>query len=282
MKAREIRKPIAEGIAEAIASAINSIIKSGVLGDQFVRSDFTHALMIAKSPYTQIIPTLLCRNENKIVKPVNGIVPVGQRVDSKQLYYFAVNSVTPVEISELFEYRRGDLRFRGSNSQDSSSSSLVTRDLPQHTVRHLTKILNYIKDSGILGGEFTINDLRNVLKENKAPYYNHIPSILSSVENDIIVEAGGRRGYKNRIFTVYKFKAGNVEPNMINSICGTTNGVLQRRGSKVGVKTTDNSSHGYKLDLSTVSDIDLISELRQRGIDVRATKKIVKTEIIEL
>jgi hypothetical protein len=36
------------------------------------------------------------------------------------------------------------------------------------------------------------------------------------------------------------------------------------------------------VDLSTVSDADLISELRQRGIDVRATKKVVKTEIVEL
>jgi hypothetical protein len=69
---------------------------------------------------------------------------------------------------------------------------------------------------------------------------------------------------------------------MINSICGTVKGVLRPRISKVAVKTTDNSSQGYKLDLSAVSDIDLISELRQRGIDVRATKKVVKTEIIEL
>lgn len=277
MKAMEINKCV----AERIANAINSIIESDVLGSQFVRSDFTHALMIAKSPYTQIIPTLLCGNKNHVVKPVNGILPDGRRVDSDQLYYFAVNSVTPREISALFEYRKGKMRFRRHDGHH-GDADLVARDLPKHTVHHIAKALSYIKDNEILGDEFLINDLRSALKENKAPYYNHIPSILTSVENDIIVEAGRRRGYKNRIFTVYKFKDGNIEPNMINSICGTVKGVLRPRISKVAVKTTDNSSQGYKLDLSAVSDIDLISELRQRGIDVRATKKVVKTEIIEL
>ena len=283
MKAREINKCV----AERIANAINSIIESDVLGSQFVRSDFSRALIIANSPYRENIPTLLCRNENHIVKPVNGILHEGRKVDSKQLYYFAVEHVTPVEISELFEYKGGTIIFRESNSQDKSNSqdgsiSLPIRDLPKHTVRHIAKALSYIKDNEILGDEFLINDLRSALKENKVPYYNQIPSILTSVENDIIVEAGRRRGYKNRIFTVYKFKDGNIEPNMINSICGTVKGVLRPRISKVAVKTTDNSSQGYKLDLSAVSDIDLISELRQRGIDVRATKKVVKTEIIEL
>lgn len=69
---------------------------------------------------------------------------------------------------------------------------------------------------------------------------------------------------------------------MINSICGTANGVLKPRRSKVVVQTKDNSTQSCKINLSEVSDIDLISELRQRGIDVRATKKIVKTEIIDL
>lgn len=277
MKAREINKCI----AASIANAINSIIKSGVLGSQFVRSDFVRALKIADSPYVQRVPSHLCRNENHIVKPINGILPVGQRVDSDKLYYFAVNSVTSDEISAMFEYTTGDMRFRRSNSQD-SSISLVARDLPKHTVRHLAKVLNYIKDNEILGDEFIINDLRSALIENKAPYYNHIPSILTSVENDIIVEAGKRRGYKNRIFTVYRFKAINIKPNMINSICGTANGVLKPRRSKVVVQTKDNSTQSCKINLSEVSDIDLISELRQRGIDVRATKKIVKTEIIDL
>lgn len=277
MKTREINKYV----AESIASAINSIIKSNVLGNQFVRSDFVRALKIVESPYAQRVPTHLCKNENHIVKPVNGIIPVGQRVDPDKLYYFAVTSVTSDEISAMFKYTTGNMIFRRSNSQD-SSISLVTRDLPQHTVRHLAKVLNYIKDSGILGDEFMINDLRNALNDNKAPYYNHIPSILTSVENDIIVEAGRIRGYKNRIFTVYKFKDGNIKPHMINSICGTTNGVLRPRRSKAVVKTINNSTQSCKINLSSVSDADLIAELRSRGIEVRATKKIVKQEIIEL
>lgn len=277
MKAREIRKPI----AECIANAINNIIKSGVLGRQFVRSDFVRALKIVDAPYTDRVPTLLCRNENKIVKPVNGVIPIGKKVDSKQLYYFAVDSVTAEDISSIFEYRGQDMRFIKSDNIH-NKVDLFDSNLPVYTVNYIVKVLNDIKNSGMLGEEFLMDELRVALQQRKSPYYNQIPAILRSVKNDIVMASGEKKGYKNRRLFMYAFKDNEVKQHMITSICEIVNGQLQLKKNHVIVGDKEIIMEDCIVDLSTVSDADLISELRRRGIEVKATKKVVTTETIEL
>lgn len=278
MKPREINKRI----AESIANAINNIIESDVLGSQFVRSDFARSLKIAEAPYVEQIATLLCRNENKIVKPVNGIIPIGRKVDPIQLYYFAVYSVTAGDISSIFEYRGNNMSFIKSDNIH-NKADLLNTNLPTHTVNCIVKALNDVKNSGMLGEEFMMNELRVALQQRKSPYYNEIPRILRSVKNDILAKSGEKKGYNNMRLSMYAFKGNAVKPHMITSICEYGNKKLQAKKNNVLEEEKEhNHICDYNINISTLSDADLIAELRSRGIEVRATKKIVKTEIIEL
>jgi hypothetical protein len=81
---------------------------------------------------------------------------------------------------------------------------------------------------------------------------------------------------------MYAFKDNEVKQHMITSICEIVNGKLQLKKNHVIVGDKEIIMEDCIVDLSTVSDADLISELRRRGIEVKATKKVVTTETIEL
>ncbi len=155
--------------------------------------------------------------------------------------------------------------------------------------------LNELISCLVDGEYFTKTELRDFLKMTKTPYYTFIPNVFCSKKGNSIIKpspeisALRKGGRGERVYNTFMFATDHVTGGMISSSIVKMNdsGIFKfitdipQPQPKPQPKPQTYSNNvvlvqngDSDLDISKVADGVLIAELRSRGIDVVATKKV--------
>ena len=149
--------------------------------------------------------------------------------------------------------------------------------------------LNELISCLVDGEYFTKTELRDFLKMTKTPYYTLMPNVFCSKKGNSIIKpspeifALRKGGRGERVYNTFMFATDHVTGDMISSSIVKMNDsgmfkfitdIPQPKPQTYSNNVVLVQNGDSDLDISKVADGILIAELRSRGIDVVATKKV--------